>query len=1782
MNNHLFGQSNEQQAAPYTAASFVGTNKKSFARRIAGATRSVTRSWFVLMLSLIMLQAQPLLAQVDKDQKPAGGSQSASAVVISHYSSGKEIPVPANSARGIMRSQASHGIPVASPATGSSTRSSTAIDFISDAAAWLLTQQQPGGGFPWTAGTTSVFTNTQAPTAYGLIQAFRRTGNAAYIDAATAAGDFLLANPNNFPSTTIKRFTGADTLFLVELTRATGEQQYRDLVVNDFWNRLEAGNYGPDSNWDAADFVAAEFVRRASIPELVAWDLSWGVVAAHIEGRTEIAQAFLDGILQSLEGVPDAGADNDLVGLSGAVWAAARTGLELDPSSGKWAAADSTMDLANTLLTFQQASGGILFNSSADPMDASNQDSQVTAFTLLALDLLDRDGFATEIASAGQYLIDQQQASGQILPYPTAGVGDTGGVEVHGESMVAWASSRMRPGVVESVAQSGDIPTATDNDYTRINNAVQMAIDDDVIELIGTFDWTEPNAFNSWADGSDGVAATDDDFGIVYPAGRDRITLTALTQGDASIVGPGDLAGEDFEGFIFVLSEENRELEFSNLQIEGFDISIGMFFVGGTVNAYDNTRIINNHIVMPTDIAGSTIAGEGLQNIGIHFAFGDNQLIADNIIDIPGNGSSTASTTSADVAMQSNTSSGAFEGLIIENNEVRILNAPTANPQFLLGIWENSNAFDRNIIIRNNSFVNLDPGNDPLNNLQQGFRITSQRNTTTGNGALMTGNLAQGANIGYAWLSFASFGADFSSRDPLDFIANTAIDNATGIRLDSNGSANFKCNIISGNATDGIANINQDQGIMSDATVNWWGCNDGPGTGSCDQISGNGVDGNNWLLFGLEADPVSIANGDSSNLTASLLNTVNGDDSSMLAGCTVPDGQDVEFAGGAFGNVTPAMATLSAGLAGSTFTATSQGIANDIAATVNAGQEATTTVLIDTPIGGSPLYVDDDFASNNFGDEVTFVHNALPTAVTANVGVDAFASIGEALAVSAANAEVFVAAGDYAPVMVSQSVQLIGENADAMSCTGRVAEAQINNPAGAAITIDAADISINGFDLDAVAGVDNSGGFAPLTVSNNLIAAQQAGVIAQSATVATGDSIAITDNCITLAAQSFAAQPTASIFVNDISGAGTLQITNNTLADGFYGVLAHAVTTDVRGSIEGGEITGSMQGIAVVNTLDGVEFAPSELDISDASVNAFAGSGSFQAGIYAFTGSDSTASDSIDLVVDNVAIDGVQNLTTNSAGISLSDFSVGLTDPLQTAAISNVTLSNNNPRGVHAAGRVVATIDNSTFTGNGAEGTGFSVVALQPTTIGDGSAAVTITNSIITLPASSTGSSTALSTRDGGTITATDNQILVNGNPAGAGANTSVGASAGGLIAATCNWWGDASGPSGSGNGSGASVAGNVDFESWNTTPTGPCDGALELSFAPSAVNFAGVLINTTATRNLIVQNVGEAPLALGAMQLLDDVDGVFSIIADSCSGVTLTPGAQCQLQLQFAPLMAEIFSATLEVPSDLEASPTLIAVTGTGTAPVIMADPAALAFPATALNDTVSATVNLSNTGAGGLNITGLALTGSNPDPFSISFEGCIGTTLLAGESCAVNLDFAPLTAQTFEAVLSVQSNASNGELNVVLSGTGLDNEADLELILMPLNDFAVVGESFTYLLMVSNMGPLAASAATVTSSIDAGLTDVAWTCEAEPGASCPPAGSGEIDAAVNLASGTSVLFILTGTVSTTPTETLISAAEVAAPPIPVDPDLTNNSDEISTQSGLFATGFELPVELP
>lgn len=343
---------------------------------------------------------------------------------------------------------------------------------------------------------------------------------------------------------------------------------------------------------------------------------------------------------------------------------------------------------------------------------------------------------------------------------------------------------------------------AANNDYRRIQNAINAAVPGDTITLSGTFDFTAPFASAAWALGNDNTAATADDYSVYVPAGLNNVTLTATSLGSATIQGPGDLATVDLEAFLVFDGGDNQSWTISNLRILDFDLSIGMFNGAGGSDAFDGTQIADNFIRMPTDLNATVAPGDAFQNIAIHYSFGVNQVISGNRIDIPGNGVSASPNFASSVGMQSNTSGGAvYDGLQITLNEIHVLNAQTGNPENILGFWENAHGHTSDITVDSNTFFNDAAGNDSALNLQRGFRITSHSSLTTI--VLYSNNVANGNNIGFQWLA----SSNFSGNQAVRLTGGGAIGCATGVLVQSDGIAHIETMTITGSGAGGGVHV---------------------------------------------------------------------------------------------------------------------------------------------------------------------------------------------------------------------------------------------------------------------------------------------------------------------------------------------------------------------------------------------------------------------------------------------------------------------------------------------------------------------------------------------------------------------------------------------------------------------------------------------------------------------------------------------------------------------------------------------------------------------------------------------------------------------------------------------------------------------------------------------------------------------------------------------------------------------------------------------------------------
>jgi len=369
----------------------------------------------------------------------------------------------------------------------------------------------------------------------------------------------------------------------------------------------------------------------------------------------------------------------------------------------------------------------------------------------------------------------------------------------------AVTATSLHPRAASVTINSGPDTDAANNDYRRIQNALNAAANGDTIILSGTFDFTAPFAAAAWAAGNDGIAGNSDDYEVSAPRGINNVTLTATSLGSATIQGPGDLPALDLEAFLVFDASlapggGAQGWTISNLRILDFDLSIGMFAVG--VSDYNNTTITNNFIRIATDLNPTVAPSDTLQNIGLHFSFGTNQSILGNSFQVPGDGVSNGANQSATVVMQSNTSGGAiYNGLTIANNVTHVLNAQSANPQFTLGIWDNCHAHTSNINITNNSFLNDAVGNSPSLNIERAFRVTSHSSATTT--VTYTGNTMAGANIGFQWIT----GSNFAGNLPVRLTGNTVTNCDTGVLIQSNGIAHLDTDVITGSGAGGGVHV---------------------------------------------------------------------------------------------------------------------------------------------------------------------------------------------------------------------------------------------------------------------------------------------------------------------------------------------------------------------------------------------------------------------------------------------------------------------------------------------------------------------------------------------------------------------------------------------------------------------------------------------------------------------------------------------------------------------------------------------------------------------------------------------------------------------------------------------------------------------------------------------------------------------------------------------------------------------------------------------------------------
>ena len=226
----------------------------------------------------------------------------------------------------------------------------------------------------------------------------------------------------------------------------------------------------------------------------------------------------------------------------------------------------------------------------------------------------------------------------------------------------------------------------------------------------------------------------------------------------------------------------------------------------------------------------------------------------------------------------------------------------------------------------------------------------------------------------------------------------------------------------------------------------------------------------------------------------------------------------------------------------------------------------------------------------------------------------------------------------------------------------------------------------------------------------------------------------------------------------------------------------------------------------------------------------------------------------------------------------------------------------------------------------------------------------------------------------------------------------------------------------------------------WPTTTSG------SVTISPTSFTFPSTTVNTTSSTKatITVNNGTSSAVSFTSVSFSGTNASSYSDITTCPTGSTLAASASCTVTVSFKPTATGTLTATLNVVDG--AGTQTAALTGTGaaaSAPAVSLSPTSLTFPATNIGSTPGyQKVTLTNTGTATLDITSIAVTGTNGSSFGIRDQSC-GSILAASANCTFSIAFTPKSAGTLTAAVSVTDNATGSPQKVTLTGTGKSTSA-------------------------------------------------------------------------------------------------------------------------------------------
>lgn len=113
------------------------------------------------------------------------------------------------------------------------------------------------------------------------------------------------------------------------------------------------------------------------------------------------------------------------------------------------------------------------------------------------------------------------------------------------------------------------------------------------------------------------------------------------------------------------------------------------------------------------------------------------------------------------------------------------------------------------------------------------------------------------------------------------------------------------------------------------------------------------------------------------------------------------------------------------------------------------------------------------------------------------------------------------------------------------------------------------------------------------------------------------------------------------------------------------------------------------------------------------------------------------------------------------------------------------------------------------------------------------------------------------------------------------------------------------------------------------STPPTTTSQSPNIAASQSSIDFGGVVVENSLGKTIVIQNTGDADLAIGN---ITKPDLPFSITNDTCSNNSVSPSKSCSVDITFRPTTQNKYASTLYIPSnDPDASSVGITINGYG-----------------------------------------------------------------------------------------------------------------------------------------------------------------------------------------------------------------------------------------------------------